>query len=236
MKQLSLAVLMTLLLSQTTQAILVEDPTTEMGTWANFGQIVSTVASDAHQVAQGYTQIMLLNDQIKNLNLKNVNNMGSAFQAMSQASKIGDSLVSDSSAGIDKINKWTADQKNPEGRLSALNSVMDTAKATLAVSDKQSQFLKQEAQDVQSIDSASSQVSGMTQAVQASDQLLSHTNAQLQSINTTLAQQNALNAAQAAQRAAEDKAITNHEKTIATTLMNVGKNSYSGGDVPTSSL
>ena len=236
MKQLSLAVLMTLLLSQTTQAILVEDPTTEMGTWANFGQIVSTVASDAHQVAQGYTQIMLLNDQIKNLNLKNVNNMGSAFQAMSQASKIGDSLVSDSSAGIDKINKWTADQKNPEGRLSALNSVMDTAKATLAVSDKQSQFLKQEAQDVQSIDSASSQVSGMTQAVQASDQLLSHANAQLQSINTTLAQQNALNAAQAAQRAAEDKAITNHEKTIATTLMNVGKNSYSGGDVPTSSL
>ena len=236
MKQLSLAVLMTLLLSQATQAILVEDPTTEMGTWANFGQIVSTVASDAHQVAQGYTQIMLLNDQIKNLNLKNVNNMGSAFQAMSQASKIGDSLVSDSSAGIDKINKWTADQKNPEGRLSALNSVMDTAKATLAVSDKQSQFLKQEAQDVQSIDSASSQVSGMTQAVQASDQLLSHANAQLQSINTTLAQQNALNAAQAAQRAAEDKAITNHEKTIATTLMNVGKNSYSGGDVPTSSL
>ena len=236
MKQLSLAVLMTLLLSQTTQAMPVEDFTTEEGTWANFGQIVSTAASDAHQVAQGYTQIMLLNDQIKNLNLKNVNNMGSAFQAMSQASKIGDSLVSDSSAGIDKINKWTADQKNPEGRLSALNSVMDTAKATLAVSDKQSQFLKQEAQDVQSIDSASSQVSGMTQAVQASDQLLSHTNAQLQSINTTLAQQNALNAAQAAQRAAEDKAITNHEKTIATTLMNVGKNSYSGGDVPTSSL
>ena len=236
MKRLNLVVLIALSLSQSLYAMPVEDFTTEMGTWANFGQIVSTVASGAHQVAQGYTQIMLLNDQIKNLSLKNVNNMDSAFQAMSQASKIGDSITYDSSAGIDKINKWTADQKNPEGRLSALNSVMDTAKATLAVSDKQAQFLQQEAQDVQGIDSASSQVSGMTQAVQASDQLLSHANAQLQSINTTLAQQNALAAAQAAQRAAQAKAITNHEQSIATGLMNIGSDSYSGDSVPTGSL
>jgi|TARA_R110002167_G_scaffold184717_1_gene385210 hypothetical protein len=203
------------------------------GIWASFAKDVTTAMNTTHQIAQGYTMINNTRQELKNFSLGNINNMQDAFKSMSAASKLGSSLVNDSSAGINKIDQWTASPKSPTGRLDALNSVLDTAKATLAVSGKQADFLQKEDQDVQQIDTSSSSVSGTTSAVQAGDQLMSHMNAQMQSVNTTLAQQNALDAAEAAQRAAKAKGITNHEQKVAATLMNVGNSKYSAGSVPT---
>jgi conjugal transfer/entry exclusion protein len=212
----------------------VEDFLTENGTWMNFAQIINTVSNTAHQVEQGYQEIALTQQQLKNFSLKDVNNMSSAMEAANKASKLGKSITYTSSDGINKINDWTAGQDDPKGRLSGLTSVMDTAKATLAVAGKQSEFLKKEVNDVSRIGEKSSAVTGQTQAAMAGDQLMAHLNAQMQSVNTTLNQQNALAATEAAHRAAVAAQVTGNESKISDGLRDLGTATYSGTTVPTS--
>jgi conjugal transfer/entry exclusion protein len=222
-----------LLSASAVNAMPVEDFATEQGVWTSFAQVVNTATNTAQQVSQGYAMIGMTQQQLKNFDLQNINNMQDAFSKVNQATKVGNSIVSTSSDGINVINDWTRDADNPDGRVSALNSVMDTAKATLNVAGQQAEFMKQEAGDISNISNASQTVSGQTQAVQAGNQLMQHLNGQVQSVNSSIQQQNALIAAAEAQRTAKAMQYEKYSKTLGQYVRNLGSPDYVGQTVPT---
>lgn len=178
---------------------------------ANGAKIATSIANEG----------MMINNQVQMLkglstdgfhvsdfrqNLDNIQEISQRGLAMSYASKNinqkFDELFGDE--GDDAVKK----QKN------AHQSVLDTAIATFKTASENISYSQQEAGGIAQITNSSNTQQGLRGVMQGTNQLLSANAAQMQSLGSLVAQQNSLQATQAAAAAAKEEAANKQDATF----------------------
>jgi len=215
----------------TLNAYPVEDIVAENGIWLTLTNTGTQIAHSATMIGQQAALVQSAYAQISNFKLGDVNTMADAMNAANKASSLGTALSSDAGKSIDKINKMTKDQDNPDGRLGAIDSVLDTAKATFQFTSEQGDYMAKNINTMDEIRKAGGDVAGTTAAIQAGNQLATQTNQQLQALDRSIGQQSRLMAAQIAAEQSAKKAQQERMKKIAESLGNIGEDTYKGETV-----